>query len=57
MSNKKSKKDFDAVGFQRQRRETLSKLYNANPEEFNKQLEEIRKKYQHKFHQKEKYTA
>lgn len=57
MSNKNIKKDFDAVGFQRQRREELSKLYNSNPEEFDKQLAEIRKKYRNKFHQKEKHTA
>lgn len=57
MNNKKIKKDFDAVGFQRQRREELSKLYNSSPEKFNKLLEEIREKYRTKFHQKAKHTT
>lgn len=57
MSNKKIKKDFDAVGFQRHRREKLSKLYNSNPKEFDKRLDEIRKKYRGKFKQKGKHTA
>lgn len=50
-------KNFDAVAFQRKRREELSKLFNTNPVEFWRQLEEIRIKYSKKFRLKEKHTA
>jgi len=55
----KSKKinDFKAVDFMRQRREELSNMYNSNPDEFNKQLKEIQKKYQEKFRIAQKDTA
>lgn len=54
---KTRKKPFDAVAFQRKRRDELSHLYNTNPEEFWKQLAEIRKKYRKKFHTKQKRAA
>jgi len=38
------KKKFDAVKFQREVREELSKKYNANREEF---LRELKEKYSH----------
>ena len=49
------KRLFRAVEFQRKRRRELGELYNSNPTEFWKQLEEIRKKYRSKFRQKEKH--
>jgi hypothetical protein len=54
---KTKEKQFKAVEFQRKRRKELSELYNSNPTEFWKRLEEIRKKYRSKFRQKEKYWA
>jgi hypothetical protein len=50
-------KEFNAVEFQRKRREELSDLYNSNPTEFWKRIEAIRKKYRSKFGQKQKHTA
>jgi ABC-type Zn uptake system ZnuABC Zn-binding protein ZnuA len=54
---KKEGKKFDAVAFQRERRKELSDLYNANPTEFWKRLEKLRKKYRNKFRQQEKHWA
>jgi len=54
---KTKENQFKAVEFQRKRREELSNLYNDNPAEFWKRLDEIRKKYRSKFRQKEKHRA
>ena len=40
---------FEAVKFMRVRREEMSRLHSENPKEYNKKLEEIRKKYPEKF--------
>lgn len=44
--NRKKEKPFDAVKFMRERRDELSKQYNADPENFKRELINIRKKYQ-----------
>lgn len=49
---KTSNKKINAVEFQRKRRNELSSLYNSNPSDYWKKLEDIRKKYKNKFHQK-----
>jgi hypothetical protein len=43
MKNKEKK--FDAVAFQRKRRQELSILYYTDRPEYERQLKEIRKKY------------
>lgn len=54
---KENNKDWNAVNFMRKRRDELSKLYQTDEKEFWKQLEEVRKRYKNKFHQKLKHTA
>ncbi len=48
---------FNAVEFQRVRRNELSKLIKTDPDEFKKQMELIRKKYRNKFNSKNKRKA
>lgn len=57
MKTKEKPANFDSVKFMRKRRDELGELYASNPEKFWKQLEEIRKKYKSKFHQKKKPAA
>ena len=45
MMNRRSKKEFDAVGFMRDIRDKLSKEYSKNPDQEEKDLIKIRKKY------------
>lgn len=57
MKKQEAHSDFKAVEFMRKRRDELSDLYEKDPTEFWKQLEDIRKKYKFKFHQKKKRAA
>lgn len=50
-------KEFKAVEFQRERRKEISDLVNSNPEEFERQLQNIRRKYKDKFHLKKEKKA
>ncbi len=50
-------KDFKAVEFQRERRNELSVLMHNSPVEFEKHLNEVRKKYSKKFKAKKKDVA
>ena len=53
----KDRQDFNAVDFMRRRRDELSSLYNSNPHEFKKHLQEVQKKYQSRFRVTQKHTA
>ena len=57
MKNQNKSQTFKAVEFMRKQRDKLSELYNNNPKEYKRQLEEIRKKYKGKFHQKETHPV
>ncbi len=48
---------FEAVKFMRAKREELSRLHSENPAEYNKKLEEIRKKYPEKFAKRKRTEA
>ena len=48
---------FVAVKFMRAKREELSRLHIESPKEYNKKLEEIRKKYPEKFAKRKRTKA
>lgn len=48
---------FEAVKFMRAKREELSRLHIESPKEYNKKLEEIRKKYPEKFSKRKRSEA
>jgi hypothetical protein len=55
MKDKQEK--FKAVDYMRKKREELSQLHKENPNEFEKQLGVIRRKYASKLNQKKRSVA
>ncbi len=49
--------DFKAVEFQRERRQAMTKLMHDDPAAFEKQLEQVKKKYAKQFKTKKKKAA